>query len=127
MRTPENPANPLGKLVSAKQTIGLDHFALAVDPLRLYGIQPRALLGQQAAYNPHSFSTLLDSAITFAQPASYLAAYVPASVVPDEEQNLPASRLEHFISQPHSRNRVVMGLTGLPSTNLSHVCSSSGT
>src|SRR3982751_4987095 len=59
MRTTEDPANPLGKLISAQQTVGLDHLALAMDPLRLYGVQPRALLGQKAAYDPHSFSPLL--------------------------------------------------------------------
>ncbi len=47
MRTTEDPANPLGKLVGARQTVGLYHFALAVDPLGLYRVQPRALLGQK--------------------------------------------------------------------------------
>jgi hypothetical protein len=32
MRTTENPAYPLGKLVSTKHSLGLDHFALAVNP-----------------------------------------------------------------------------------------------
>src|SRR5918994_2854757 len=99
MRTSENPANPLGKLVSAKQTIGLDHFALAVDPLRLDGVQPGALLGQQAAYNPHSFSTMLDSAIMFTEPAPDLFGDVPACVVPDEKQHPLARRLE-FLATP---------------------------
>ena len=38
MRTAKDPANPIGEFISAQQTIGLDHFALAVDPLRLYGV-----------------------------------------------------------------------------------------
>src|SRR5215204_612507 len=41
MRTTEDPTNPLGELVSAKQTLRLDHFSLAVNPFGLYGVQPR--------------------------------------------------------------------------------------
>src|SRR3712207_695557 len=35
MRTTENPAYPLGKLVSAKQSVGLYHLALAMHPFGL--------------------------------------------------------------------------------------------
>src|SRR5918993_3611200 len=64
MRTIEDTTNPLGELVSAQRIIavGLDHFSLAVYPLGFYGVQPRAVFGQQAAYDPHSFSTLFDMA-----------------------------------------------------------------
>ena len=55
MWTAEDPTDPVGKLVGAKQTVGLDHFPLTVNPFRLDGVQPRALLGQKAAYDPHSF------------------------------------------------------------------------
>jgi hypothetical protein len=48
MRTTEDPAYPLGKLVSPQKTLGLDHFALAMNPFGLDGIQPRALLGQSS-------------------------------------------------------------------------------
>ncbi len=51
MGTTENPANPVGELVGAQQTVGLDHSTLAVNPFGLYRVQPRALLGQQAAYD----------------------------------------------------------------------------
>src|SRR5215211_2086448 len=61
MRTIEDTTNPLGELVSAQRIIavGLNHFSLAVYPLGFYGVQPRAVFGQQAAYDPHSFSTRL--------------------------------------------------------------------
>ncbi len=97
MRTTENPAYPLGKLVSTQQTVGLDHLTFAVNPFGLDGIQPRALLGQKAAYDPHSSyfaGALFDLAVVFSEPASEFAAYVPACIVPDEEQDLLAHRFE---------------------------------
>src|SRR3990170_791932 len=96
MRTTEDPANPLGKLASAQQTIGLDHFALAVNPFGLDGVQPRTLFWHKAAYDPHSSfaAALFDLAVVLAEPAPHLPGDVPACVVPDENQNLPASRLE---------------------------------
>src|SRR5215211_6707682 len=98
MGTAEDPTGPVGKLVSAQKTVGLYHLPLAVHPLRLDGVQPRALFGQKAAYDPHSSFAVapFDLAVVLAEPSSYLAAYVPACVVPDEEQNLLAKSFEHF-------------------------------
>jgi|tagenome__1003787_1003787.scaffolds.fasta_scaffold20590960_3 hypothetical protein len=36
VRRTEDPADPLGQLMSAEQPLGLDHFAFGVDPLGLY-------------------------------------------------------------------------------------------
>jgi hypothetical protein len=36
MRTVKDPADPLGQLVSREQPVGLNHLALAMDPLGLY-------------------------------------------------------------------------------------------
>src|SRR5215207_7414324 len=94
MRTTKDPADSIGKLVSSQQPIGLNHFSLAVDPLGLYGIQPRTLLGQQTAYDPHSLSALFDLAVMFSQPAPDLPGDVPTGVVPDEEQQFPAESFE---------------------------------
>ncbi len=118
----ENLANPICELISAQQTVGLDHFALAVNPFGLYRVQPRALLGQKAAYDPDpGFSTaLFNLPVMLAEPAPDLAAYVPTGVVPDEKQNLLTNRLE-LLTTHHRRNRVVIPLTGRPSTNLTHV------
>src|SRR5215211_1232846 len=84
MRTIEDPADPICQLVSREQPVGLDHLALAVDPLGLYGIEPRALLGQKAAYDPHSAATVFDSAVVRGDRFSNLFGGVPASVVPDQ-------------------------------------------
>ena len=47
MRTTESPAHPIRELIGTEQPVGFDDLSLAVYPLRLYGVQPRALLGQE--------------------------------------------------------------------------------
>src|SRR5947209_8338305 len=94
MRTTEDPTDPIGKLIRAQQTVGFDHFALAMNPFGLYRIQPWALLRQKAAYDPHSRATLFDLAVMFAEPTPYLLGDMPACVVPDENQNLLTNRFE---------------------------------
>src|SRR5215207_6593957 len=98
MRTTEDPTDPIRKLIRSKQPLWLDDLALAVYPLRLYGVQPRTLLRKKAADDPHSSFAVapFDLAVVLAEPSSYLAAYVPACVVPDEEQNLLAKSFEHL-------------------------------
>jgi hypothetical protein len=96
MSTAEDPTDPIRELIGVEQTVGLDHFSLAVDPLGLYGVQPRTLLGQKATDDPDpSFATaVFDLAVMLAEPSSYLTAYVPAGIVPDEEQHLLANCFE---------------------------------
>jgi hypothetical protein len=78
MRTAEDPANPLCEFIGAQQTVGLDHFALAVNPFGLYRVEPRALLGQKADDNPHSISALFDLAVVPAKPTPELFGDMPA-------------------------------------------------
>src|SRR5215207_5150731 len=96
MRTTENPAYPIRKLVGSKQPVWLDDLALAVYPLRLYGVQPRTPLRKKATHDPHpSFAAaLLDPAVVSSEPAPDLPGDMPARVVPDEEQNLLADLFE---------------------------------
>src|SRR5215204_1380075 len=96
MRTAEDPANPLCEFVGAQQTLGLDHFALAVNPFGLYRVEPRALLGQKAAYNSHSFATLFDLTVMSPEPTPELFGDMPARVVPDQKQTLLAKSFELF-------------------------------
>src|SRR4051812_1887126 len=105
MSTAENPTYSIGELISAQQTVRLHHLSLAVDPLRLYGVQPRALLRQQAAYDPDPAATLFDLAVMQAEPAPDLAAYVPTGVVPDEKQDLLADRFELLAAPPEELGR----------------------
>jgi hypothetical protein len=100
MSTAEDPTDPIRELIGVEQTVGLEHFSLAVDPLGLYGVQPRTLLGQKATDNPDpSFATaLFDLAVMLAEPAPDLTAYVPGGIVPDEEQNLLTNCFELLTS-----------------------------
>src|SRR5829696_9016168 len=84
MRTVEDPTDPLGQLVSCEQPVGLDHLALAMDPLGLYRVEPRALLGQKAYDDPHSRDAVFDFSVMRGNPGgAHLFGSVPASVVPD--------------------------------------------
>src|SRR5215213_10364388 len=94
MRTTEDPADPLSKLVSAKQSLGLRDLAFAVDPLGLYGVEPRTLGGQQARYYPNPLAAGFDTAVVSGDPLSHPMALVPTSVVPDEKQGLLTSLSE---------------------------------
>src|SRR5215211_1207275 len=96
MRRTGNPAYPIRKLVGSKQPVWLDDLALAVYPLRLYGVQPRTPLRKKATHDPHpSFAAaLLDPAVVSSEPAPDLPGDMPARVVPDEEQNLLADLFE---------------------------------
>ena len=69
MWTTNNPAYPIGKLIGSQQPVGLDHLALAVYPLRLDGVEPRTLLGQKAAYDPHSLFAPFDFSVVRSEPA----------------------------------------------------------
>src|SRR5215207_2340868 len=96
VRKIEDPAYPMRELISSQQPVGLHDLALAVYPLRLYGVQPRTLLGQKATHDPHpSFAAaLLDFSVVSSEPAPHLPGDVPGSVIPDEEQNLLAKSFE---------------------------------
>src|SRR5687767_9402511 len=85
MRTVKDPADPLGQLVSREQAVGLYNLALAMDPLGLYRVEPRALLRQEAAYDPHPRATFFDPPVVRGNPVgAHLFGGMPASVVPDQ-------------------------------------------
>src|SRR5215211_752284 len=87
MRTVEDPADPICQLVSRKQPGWLYDLALAMDPLGLHGVEPRALDGQKAAYNPHSTAAAFDYSVVRSDPLSDLFGDVPGGVVPDQHPN----------------------------------------
>src|SRR5215208_5885398 len=86
VRTSECRADSLGQLVGSKQPLRLYNLALAVDPLGLYRIEPRALFWQQAAYDPHSSfaAAPFNLSVVRGDPLSNLFGDVPACVVPDQ-------------------------------------------
>jgi hypothetical protein len=107
MRTTEDPTNPLGEFIGAKQTLGLYNFALAVNPFGFDRVQPRTLLRQQAAHDPYSFTALFDLSVVLPELTPDLPGDVPGSVVPGENHGLLASPASSF-SAHHERNRVVL-------------------
>ena len=92
--TAEHFADPLGKLVSSEQPLGLGDLAFAMDPFRLDGIQPRTLGGQKAGHYPYSTTAGFYSAVMGSDPVAHFIALMPAGVVPDKEQSLLAGRGE---------------------------------
>jgi hypothetical protein len=92
MRTIEDPTNPLGKLIGSQQPVGLDHFSLAVYPLRLDGVEPRTLLGQQAADDPHSLCALFDFSVVRSKPASDLPADLWVKASPRRQPLRPSPK-----------------------------------
>jgi hypothetical protein len=99
----EDPTDPLGEFVSAQETLRLYHFALAVYPLGLYGIQPWTLLWQQAAHDSHSFAALFDTAVVRTEPTPEHFGDMPACVVPDQKQKPLANCSVHrLLSWPNS-------------------------
>src|SRR5918994_5504122 len=92
VRTSKRQADSLGQLVGAQKPVGFDHLALAINPLGLHRIEPRALLGQHTTDDPYpSYDlALFQSPVVRSDPPSDLAAYVPACVVPDQHQHLLA-------------------------------------
>jgi hypothetical protein len=70
MRTVEDQAYSLSQLVSREQPVGLYHLALAMNPLGLHRVEPRALFGQKAAYDPHSLATVFDFPVVRDDPLS---------------------------------------------------------
>ena len=105
VRTVEDSADPICQLVCREQPIGLYHLSLAVYPLGLYGVQPRALDGQKAAYDPHSRASSFDITVVRSDPPPDLSAYVPGSVVPDQHPNSLAGRLELLRAPPKKAGR----------------------
>ena len=69
MRTTKDPTYPICKLVSAKHSLGLDHFALAVYPFGFYGVQPRTPGGQEAGNYAYSTAVFFDLAVVGGDPA----------------------------------------------------------
>src|SRR5215212_9316368 len=67
-----------------------------MDPLGLHRVEPRALFGQKAAYDPHSICAVFDLTVVRGYPLSDLFGDVPGSVLPDQYPNPLTHRLEHL-------------------------------
>src|SRR5919107_4165893 len=94
MGTAEDPADPICELVSIEQPLGFCDLPLAVHPLGFYGVKPRTLGGQEARDYAYSTAAFFDLAVVGADPVAHPTAFVPARVVPDQQQGLLAPLFE---------------------------------
>src|SRR5215210_7267412 len=94
MSTAEDLAHSIRKLVSREHQIGLNHIALAVDPFRLYRVEPRTLLGQKAGHYAHSTPALPDLSVVGCDPFLDELGLVPGGIVPDQHQSFLAQLFE---------------------------------
>src|SRR5918996_3869271 len=94
MGTAEDPADPICELVSIEQPLGFCDLPLAVHPLGFYGVKPRTLGGQEACDYAYSTAAFFDLAVVGADPVAHPTAFVPARVVPDQQQGLLAPLFE---------------------------------
>src|SRR5829696_9680244 len=115
--TAEDLANPVGELVSTQQPLGLNYLAFAVNPLRLYCVEPRALGGQQTRHYPEPMAAGFDLAVVSGDPASHLMAFMPGGIVPDKKQSLLAPLVEPVAAPP--KKPCGLALTGPPAKKLS--------
>src|SRR5918911_1864712 len=94
VRTVEGGADALDELGGRQQAGWLNDAALAMHPLGLDGVQPRALDRQVARDDPDAGAGQLDLAVVAADPGPDLTADVPGGVVPDQQQGGLAHRLQ---------------------------------
>jgi hypothetical protein len=84
MRAAEISTGAISQLSGREQAVGLDDGALAVDPLRLDGIEPGAFDRQVAGQDTHAMALLLDLLVVSVDPSPHMLADVPGGVVPDQ-------------------------------------------
>src|SRR5215204_514819 len=104
MDTVEGSTDSIGELVSSKQALGLNYLPLAMNPLRLYCVEPRTFGGQQTWHYPYPLAAGFDLAVVGVDPLSHLMALMRACVVPNKEQSLLAPPLE-LLAAPREKLR----------------------
>src|SRR5215210_3698134 len=112
MRTTERPTHSVGEFVGAEQAVELHDPSLPMNPLRLNGVQPRALLREEAAHDPHPLAAPFDPQVVPSEPSPDLFGDMPRGVVPDEEQDFLAPRLQFLAAPPEELCRY--GTDGSP-------------
>src|SRR5918995_692051 len=86
MRTAKRGTDAVAQLGRRQEPCRSHHPPLAVRPLGLDRIEPRALARQLAAHDAHALPGLLDGAVVLTDPGPHLLADMPGGVVPDQEQ-----------------------------------------
>src|SRR5829696_633837 len=125
MRTTEDPTDPIRKLVGSKQPVWLDDLALAV-----YTHLGSMALSHGLCFGRRQLTILTPRPLSLTSrlclPSQRLTSLETCQLALSQMRSRTLLPAASSLSQHHERNRVVMELTGLPSTNLNHVSSSSG-
>ena len=108
----------------AEQPVGLHHSALAVHPLGLYRVQPRALVGNKQLMTPYPFYSASPGGCARRSTAYLVAWRCQLALSQTNTHTLLANRLELLGAPIEKSSRYAA--TGRPSTKRSHVCSNSG-
>ena len=78
--------DPCFQVGGTQQPLGVRDRSLAMDPLGLDRIEPRAFGWQPIGDEPHALPAPLDGVVMGSQPRSNLLADVPRGVIPDHDQ-----------------------------------------
>jgi len=73
------------EFVSAQQPVGCRHSALALDPCRFDGGEPRTFPGQRAAHDADAHGALLPLPIVWAKPVPHGVPAMPGGMVPAQQ------------------------------------------
>ena len=101
-------AEPLLELGRGELALRLDHRPLAVDPLGLDRVQPRALARQAADQEAAPGAGGLNPTVVVPDPGADLLADVPGGVVPDQQPG-PARPRPRAARQPRRGRRTSRG------------------
>ena len=82
----------------------LHHRSLAMDPLGLEGIEPRALTRQHAGDEADALPLRRDPRVVGAYPVAYRGTFMPRGIVPNQQQRLFAQCRE-FVTAPGQKLR----------------------
>ena len=130
VRTLKISTDPLCKLLGRKPAVGFDDLAFAMHPFGFDRVEPGAFGRQQEGQNVYPCAFSFDAAVVLANPGTLSQAFVPGSVIPNEQpgrlallvQKVAASLQElrsHGTDWPSihkaQRHLITLGLLGFAS------------
>ena len=117
--------NSLSQLLRRKQTVGFHYSPLAMHPLWLNWVKPGTLCRQKERQDAYPLVFLLDLLVVLANPGAHLLASMPRGIIQRLGSQAALPCLCNWV-QHHSRNWVVMSLTGRPVTKRISIFSRAG-
>src|SRR5215210_189200 len=124
VRTSKCRAYSVGQLIGTKQTVGFDHFSLAMYPFGLHSVEPRLCLGnRQLTILTPFFSPFFRARLLL--PIHRLTSRLMCQLALSQINTNTFLLMAASFWQHHSKKRVVIPLTGRPSTKRNHASLSS--